>query len=1012
MVHDFRIDNKDYGRFIERSRPCHFFFDGKKYEGFAGDSVASALLANGVKVVGRSFKYHRRRGISSADVSEANALVTILEANGGRTPNCRACDIALYDGLRCESQNRFPSLDFDILAVNGLFSRFMPAGFYYKTFMGPLKRSWMWFEPLIRRAAGLGKANHVADDTVYDEYVAHPDVLVIGGGSAGIAAALAAGASGCKVVLAEMEAHIGGALLSRPSGGACDGWLEAAVVQLESMANVRIVRRLTVFGWYDHNICGAIENAGTITELGKEHASFRLWRIYAGSVILAAGALERPIGFGNNDLPGIMLSSALRRYVHAYGVLSGREVVVFTNDDSGYDTAFEICSFVGVSVSIVDARSSISESLRLQTENLGIPLYAEHAVVNALGRHAVEACDIAPYDLARREAGRIYKRLDCDLLVTAGGWTPTLHLHSQIGDKPIYDENLHAFLPRADSEQGHFCVGSCAGIYDIEAVIASGARQGSRAARFCGFEASTANLPPLVLDKEEAGTRPPSEPLFFVEAPDGDKQSKIFLDFQNDVSLSDVRLAAREGYLSVEHMKRYTTLGMATDQGKTSNMAAFYGLSAMLGKPIAEIGTTTFRPPYVGVPIGAFAGRETGMHLRPLRRMPLHAWHLERGAKMVNVGMWQRSWYYPRADNNGEDSDEVVSAYIREMTHVRASVGLTDVSTLGKIIVAGPDAAEFLNRVYINGFKTLGVGRCRYGVMLRDDGFVLDDGTVTRLGECQYFITTTTGEAEIVFARLEFLLEAEWTDLRVHVVSVTDEWCGLALAGPAGRDVLMALVNEDVSDSALPYMGFSEATLRQGGLAVRLHRISFSGELGYEIYVRSGFAEVLAEACMQAGSASDIDLYGLEAMGALRIEKGFLTASEIDGRHCLEDLCLSRMASSKKPYLGGVLRHREAFLESDRPRLVGLRMLTNEGRFRNGALIYGIQGSMEGHGLGHVSSVTWSPSLNCYIALGFVAGGDTRLGERVRVAFPLRDEVVEAEIVSTNFLAATDRAEV
>ncbi len=988
-MNNFRIKDLSKARLIDSSKPIRFSFDGKEYQGFAGDSVASSLLAAGIRTVGRSFKYHRRRGVMASNESEANAMATLLHKDASREPNVKLPCLPLSEGLQLESQNRFPSLEFDILSVNNLFSKFMPAGFYYKTFIGPLKKSWMWYEPIIRKAAGLGTANYEADKDEYDNYSYHPDILVIGSGISGLTAAYQASLSGVKVLLMEQFPDFGGRLLAEAKDSEADIWLKDILAKLQKMPNVKMVNEATLFGWYDHNILAAYEKK-------KGEKSAKLWKIYASSVILASGAMERPIAFGNNDLPNIMLSSALRFFANAQGVIPGKDIVIFANDDEAYASAFDIKALAeDVKISIIDARGEdeIGKGLLDNCEKLGIVVQVSHVIVNATGRKQVEACHIAAYDSTTGAIGSIYQSIKCDLIATAGGFTPTLHLHSQIGAKPKYNDKIHAFQPQPEAAKGHFCVGSCLGIYGSKDKIEQAQEIAKQAIKFVGGKPANGKIDILEKNKSKIAT-----PIFYVAAAQGDKQGKVFLDFQNDVSLQDVKIANLEGCSSVEHMKRYTTLGMATDQGKTSNMAAFHILAALQGKQVEQLGTTTFRPPYTGVPIGAFAGRQVGKHFRPLRKIPLHDWHLAKGAKMINSVAWQRPWYYPKTVE-----DDVVSAYVREMTHVRNKVGLSDVSTLGKIMVMGPDAAEFLDRIYINGFKKLAIGKCRYGVMLRDDGFVLDDGTVTRLSENEYFMTTTTVEAEVVYRRLEFLLDVVWSDLKVHVVSVSDEWCGLALAGKQARDVLQALVNEDVSDEALPFMSYKDASLKQGKLSVRIFRISFSGELGYEIYIPRFQGEALADACMEAGKAFGLGLYGLEALGALRIEKGFLTSAEIDGRHSLKDLGLDKMASSKKPYLGGALSERDVFQDENRPRLVGLKALDVNTKFRNGSLIYSQSGDMKGHGLGYITSVTWSPFNNCYIALAFISG-EVAKGSKVRVSYPLKNEAVSAEVVATDFL--------
>ena len=976
---------------IDRSRSLGFSFDGKRYQGHPGDTLASAMLANGVKLVGRSFKYHRPRGISTAGVEEPNALVT-LHDNGRREPNTPVTTVELYDELRAESQNRYPSLRFDVNAVNGLLSPIFSAGFYYKTFMGPRQKSWMFYEPFIRKAAGLGRATRQNDPDRYEKMQAFCDVLVVGGGPAGIAAALAAGRAGARVILAEQQPALGGALLDRPLGDASDAWLEAAIEELESLETVEILTRTSAFGVYDSNVVGLIERVADHMPAPEAHGvRQRYWTVRPRQLLFATGAIERPLVFGNNDLPGVMLASAARSYLNRHAVLPGRQAVVFTNNDSAYAAACELAR-AGAEVTVVDPRESVAESLGAALKDCGAELLAGHVVSTAHGRQALRSLDIGVYDAATGSSPRVARQMPCDLLCVSGGWSPSVHLLSHQGSKPVYDQALTAFVP-GKYVAGQSGAGALEGRFALADCVVSGSQAGLAAAQACGFQEAAGVSAP---DVEADAWQTPILPLWEVPAPEQSKRGKKFVDQQNDVTSKDVALAHREGYVSVEHLKRYTTLGMATDQGKTANVNALALMAALRGETIDQVGTTTFRPPYTGVAIGALTGQEVGREFKPIRRTAMHDWHEANGAVFTEAGPWLRPWYYPKP---GEGVD---AAYEREAAQVRKGVGIVDVSTLGKIEVQGPDAAEFLNRVYVNGFAKLAVGKARYGLMLRDDGIVMDDGTTTRLGEHHYFMTTTTANAGKVMSYLEFLLQTAWPELKVQVTSVSEQWAGIAIAGPRSRDLLEALITgADLSNEALPFMGVTEGTA--GDISVRIYRISFSGELAYEINTPSDYGEALWQATVDAGRDLDLVLYGTEALGALRIEKGHVAGPELDGRTTLDDLGLERMASTKKPYVGSVLRRREGLVDEARPRLVGLIPEDHSVRLRAGAILCDADRPPHGHGQGHVTSVTYSPALGHWIGLGLLSGGPERHGEVVNAVNALKDETIAVRVTSPHF---------
>ncbi len=966
---------------IDRSRRLVFHFDGRRMAGHPGDTLASALLANGVRLVGRSFKYHRPRGILSAGPEEPNALVT-LRSGARAEPNTRATMAELFDGLEAESQHRWPSLRFDAGALNDVVSPFLPAGFYYKTFMGPRPdtRVWMWFEKHIRRAAGLGRASTAPDPDHYAKAHGFADVLVVGGGPAGLAAALAAADGGARVVLAEQMPALGGGLADRWSA---DGvrWLAEAKAALAAHPSVTVLTRTTVAGWYDGNVFSCVERvADHLPEPAPFQPRQRLHILRARQAVIATGAIEQPLVFADNDRPGVMLAAAAAAFPARYGVRPGRRAVVATTNDGGYDSAFALMDAGVELAAIADSRADPPVWARARAAGAGVPVLAGWTVLGAvigLADPQVCAADLGPLD------GGGGRRVACDLIAVSGGWAPAVHLLSQQGNRPAFDTERAAFLP-GPLAPGQHAAGAVTGHGDDTAqCIAQGLVAGAAAAAAADAPARSrvalrrpAPLPAAA--RAGVAIRPVGE------APDPPwGRIRKFVDLQNDVTVKDIALANREGYASVEHLKRYTTLGMGTDQGKTANPAGMALLARQQGRPVAALGTTRFRPPYTPVALGALHGAEVGATLAPVRRTALHDRHLAAGAVMAEAGLWMRPWYYPLA---GEDMD---AAYRREAAHVRAACGIVDVSTLGKIDVQGPDAALFLDRVYANRMDTLKVGRVRYGLMLREDGFLMDDGTVARLAETQYFVTTTTAQAAPVLSMLEYLLEVAWPDLRVHVASITDQWAAMAVAGPHSRAVLAAALDGiDLATEALGHMGWAEG--RCAGAPVRVHRASFSGELAYEVFCPTGFGEHVWDRLMAAGADHDLRPYGTEAMATLRIEKGHIAGAEIDGRTTAADVGLGRMASARKSYTGSVLKERPDLVDPARPRLVGLEVVDASARIGNGALLFGDGDPCRGHGLGHVTSVTWSPVRGRYIGLGLLSGGLDRLGERLIADEPVR----------------------
>ena len=963
---------------IDRSKPVSARFDGKLLQGFTGDTLASALLAADQVLVARSFKYHRPRGLMSAGIEEANGLFTLGE--GATTePNVPATMTDFIDGLVARSQNAWPSTGFDVMAVNSLLAPMFQSGFYYKTFMGPFKGSWMFYEPFIRKAAGLGTSTALPDPDRYETRYEFCDVLVVGSGPAGLAAALTAGRSGARVALAEQDSEPGGSLLSS-SDAEYEAWRAATVDEMLGLTNVKIRTRTTVQGLYDANLAVLVERRDHLKpEARKGQSRQVLTSLRAKTIVMATGAIERPMVFSNNDTPGVMLASAIRTYANRFAVVPAKRAVIAANNDTAYEAASDLAR-AGVAVTVADHRTSIAPDIMARVGALGVAIFPGTGIADVEGGKSVSRV---------RLSGAHAVSIDCDVLGMAGGWSPAVHLSSHGGIKPKYDETIAGFVPGGFAAS-HFGAGAMMGTFGLASAIAEGSNAGARAAAFSGFGKTRPVYPP-----EHATDR--TYAILAAWAPSEKPRGKAFVDFQSDVTIKDVKNAHQEGYQSVEHLKRYTTLGMGTDQGKTSNINALALMAEHRGIAIPEAGTTTFRPPYAPLTMGAIAGRTVGRHFRPTRLSPLHDWHQKNGATFIEAGLWQRAWYYAWAGNSPE------TAYVKEMELVRRNVGLADVSTLGKIDIQGPDAAEFLNRVYVNGFAKLPVGKVRYGVMLNDDGIVLDDGTTARISETQFYMTTTTAQAGEVMSWLEYLLQCHWTDLNVQVASLTDEWAGMAVSGPKAREALqLAFPQADVSNEALPYMGCRDISF--DGVTVRLLRMSFSGELAYEVHVGADHAIPLWEHILKAAAPLGIRPYGLEALASLRIEKGHVAGLELDHRNTLDDLGLGKMAGKDKAYVGKELRFREDCQSPDRWSLVGLELLEPDKKLRGGSILFAASDEIKGHGRGYITSVTWSTELNKFIALGLYQGGLKHEGEEIIAAFPLKNEQVRLKLVSPHFI--------
>ena len=971
----YRLD----GGLIDRGSSLSFSFDGKRMGGYAGDTLASALLANGVQLVGRSFKYHRPRGIFTSGSEEPNALVQ-LRSGAHLEPNTRATMVEMFNGLEATSQNRRGPLKYDFLAVNDLLSPFLSAGFYYKTFMWPAAFWEKLYEPVIRAAAGLGRLSMEEDPDTYDKGFLHCDVLIIGAGPAGLSAALAAGRAGARVILADEDFRPGGRLLDETHGVDGDSgatWAALALSELRSMDTVRVMTRSTVYGAYDHGVYGLLERKTDHLASSDDKPRQVLWRVYSKRAILCAGATERPIAFRNNDRPGVMLAGAVRAYANRFGVACGERVTVFTNNDDGWATARDLTA-QGVRIgAVIDTRADAD------TPAMNCPVFKGGAVVDTRGRHGLGGVLV-------RDASGETQWIDSDCLAVSGGWSPNVHLTCHQRGKPVWNDDIVGFVPGGDLPVGMVVAGAANGAMTLGAGLASGRKAANEVVKSLGFKASR-KAAPMAEDEPRAASA-------FWHVPG---KGRAWVDLQNDVTVKDVKQSQKEGFQSVEHLKRYTTMGMATDQGKTSNIVGLAVMAEATGKTIAQTGTTIFRPPYTPVPIGAFAGRARGADFKPVRKTFSHEWAAENGATFVEAGLWYRAQWYARTGEAGwRDSVD------REVLATRGSVGICDVTTLGKIDVQGRDAAAFLNKVYANAFGKLAVGKVRYGLMLREDGVVADDGTAARMSETHFVVTTTTANAGPIFRHMEFCRQVLWPGMDVHLISTTDQWAQFAVAGPKSRDLLRKIVDteHDISNEAFPFMGCAEISVC-GGTPARLFRISFSGELAYEIAVPARYGDAMIRALMEAGEEFDATPYGTEALSVMRIEKGHPVGAELVGTTTARDLGLGRMVSKKKDAIGNIMSEREALNAEDGLALVGFRPVDLSQPLAAGAhfVADGAEATTQ-NDQGWMTSVAYSPSLGHSIGLGFVKRGANRMGETLRAVDMIRGTDVAVEIVSPHFI--------
>ncbi|MFI8481778.1 sarcosine oxidase subunit alpha [Pseudomonas sp. NPDC078700] len=993
-----QINRLASGGRVNRSQPLSFSFNGESYQGFEGDSLAAALLANGVDVVGRSFKYSRPRGIVAAGSEEPNAVLQIGSTEAAQIPNVRATQQALYAGLVANSTNGWPSVNTDMMGILGkVGGKMMPPGFYYKTFMYP-QNLWLTYEKYIRKAAGLGRAPTEVDPDSYDYLNQHCDVLVVGAGPAGLAAALAAGRSGARVILADEQEEFGGSLLDTRElldGKPAAEWVETALAELQGMAEVTLLPRSTVNGYHDHNFLTIhqrmTDHLGELAPMGSVRQ--RMHRVRAKRVVLATGAHERPLVYANNDVPGNMLAGAVSTYVRRYAVLPGRKLVLSTNNDYAYRVVLDWLDAGQQVVAVADVRANPRGAWVEEARARGVRILTGSAVVEARGSKRVNGARICAIDVATFKVTSPGEVLDCDLIVSSGGYSPVVHLASHLGGRPTWQENLLAFVP-GEGLQKRVCAGAVKGVFALGDTLADGFEAGVLAASESGFNATVGTLPSAEARKEDATVA-----LFQVphDKPTA-RAPKQFVDFQNDVTAAGIELATREGFESVEHVKRYTALGFGTDQGKLGNINGLAIAARSLGISIEQMGTTMFRPNYTPVTFGAVAGRHCGALFEPNRYTAMHAWHVANGAEFEDVGQWKRPWYFPK---NGEDLHAAVA---RECLAVRNAVGILDASTLGKIDIQGPDAREFLNRVYTNAWTKLDVGKARYGLMCKEDGMVFDDGVTACLADNHFLMTTTTGGAARVLDWLEIYHQTEWPELKVYFTSVTDHWATMTLSGPNSRKLLAEVTDIDLDKDAFPFMTWKEGEV--GGVPARVFRISFTGELSYEVNVQADYAMGVWAKIIEAGKKHGLTPYGTETMHVLRAEKGFIIiGQDTDGSVTPDDLNMGWCVGRTKPFswIGWRGMNREDCVREQRKQLVGLKPVNPNQVLPEGAqLVFDPKQSIPMTMVGHVTSSYMSAALGYSFAMAVVKGGLQRIGERVFA--PLVDgSVIEAEIVSSVF---------
>jgi len=996
MSENLRVKSSQY---IDETTRVSFKFNGTTYYGFKGDTLASALLANNVHLVGRSFKYHRPRGIMTSGSEEPNAIVQINPNTNRTEPNVRATEVEIYEGMEASSQNCWPSVNFDIGGINNFLSPFFPAGFYYKTFMWPAS-FWEKYEYFIRHSAGLGKSPTLKDPDIYDHRNIHCDVLVVGAGISGILAAKNAAKNNYKTLLLDEKNELGGSTIyennesNKIDNKISSEWLKKEIEELKNIKNLEIKTRTSVAAYHQYNYLLARENLTDHLEKKDKTNKIRqrLLKIRAKKVILATGALERPMVFNNNDRPGIMLSSAIKKYSDFYGVACGRKIVFFTNNDSAYESALSL-NDKGIKVeAVVDIRKQSETNLEKRVIDAGIKIYWEHTVVDTSGYKRLNNVSIMKLSNDGTSVTGNKISISCDCLGVAGGWTPAVHLYTQSGSKLTFDEDKKIFIPNKNNSD-QISVGSCCGDFKLDEILKN---LNEKLKDFLDitetdFEKITVNNDQEI-SKRNIWLLPSDKVL---------GKTKPFVDYQNDATAKDIKLALREGFRSIEHVKRYTTTGMGTDQGKLGNMHALGIIADTAGVKMGELGTTTFRPPYTPLTFGTIVGRNVGKFFDIFRRTPMNDWHVEQKAEFENVGQWKRAWYYPI---NGETMHQAVQ---RESKAARESSGILDASTLGKIDIQGSDASEFLNRVYTNAWSKLGIGKCRYGLMLNEDGMVYDDGVTTRLGENHYLMTTTTGGAANVLGKLEDYLQTEWPELDVYLTSVTDQFATASLCGPNSKKILKKIIPDlDLSDENFPHMSFKEAKI--GSIVCRIMRISFTGEQSFEINVQASYGKDLWEKCIEAGKEFNITPYGTETMHLLRAEKGFIiVGQDTDGTMTPIDLQMDWIVSKKKyDFIGKRSLYRSDTMREDRKQLVGLLTDDPEVVLEEGAQIVSELDKKPVEMLGHVTSSYFSPNLNKSIALAVVRGGKDMMGKKLFI--PMEDKTINVTVSNPVFFDQTN----
>ena len=992
MPKNLRINSSN---FIDETTRVSFKFDGKTYYGFKGDTLASALIANGIHLVARSFKYHRPRGIMTAGSEEPNAIVQINGNTAYTEPNVRATEIEIYDGLEASSQNCWPNVNFDIGGINNILSPLLPAGFYYKTFMWPAS-FWEKYEYFIRKSAGLGKSPTKPDPDLYEHKYIHCDVLVIGGGISGIMAAKTAAENNYKTLLLDEKPHLGGTTIYQSSefnkinNQYSSKWLENEISKLKNIKNLEVKTRTSVAAYHGYNFLLARENLTDHLPLNKKKDKIRqrLLKIRAKKVIAATGSIERPLIFNNNDRPGIILSSAIKKYSDYYGVVCGKENILFTNNDSAYETAISLFN-KGIKINaIIDIREKVNSEITNHAEKIGIKIYNSYTIVDTSGYRRIKEVSIMKLSKDGQSVTGSKIKIKCNCLGISGGWTPAVHLFTQSGGKLKFDNEDNVFIPsKYPSDQ--ISIGSCNGEFDLNTIIKN---FNQNIKNFLGIDKTSFEDLKINSTKEILKRN-----IWLLPSDKAIGKCKPFVDFQNDATAKDIKLALREGFRSIEHVKRYTTTGMGTDQGKLGNMHALGIISDTSGVKMSDLGTTTFRPPYTPLTFGTIVGRNVGEFFDIFRKTPMHNWHVDNNAEFENVGQWKRAWYYPK---KGESMFDAVQ---RESKAARDGAGILDASTLGKIDIQGSDASEFLNRVYTNAWSKLAIGKCRYGLMLNEDGMVYDDGVTTRLDENHYIMTTTTGGAATVLGKLEDYLQTEWPELDVYLTSVTDHFATISVCGPNSKKIVKKVIPDlDLSDEEFPHMSFKNAKI--DNIKCRVMRISFTGEQSYEINIQANFGKSVWEKCMEAGKEFNITPYGTETMHLLRAEKGFIiVGQDTDATLTPIDLQMDWIVSKKKyDFIGKRSLYRSDTIREDRKQLVGI--VTEDPRevLEEGAQIVADVSKKPVEMLGHITSSYFSPNLNKSIALGVVKGGKNMLGKKLFI--PMKNKIISVQVADPVFL--------